>query len=151
MFTAIYRSSQSLIFVTHQTLEPEYNFVLPHRDPLCCAVGAIAVLLHYIFDHQNLLGKHTDWDWSRGSTWHKVWRVTKMMSICHSRHPGYFTLWTQGRRTVQYGYIEKHVPDLPFALHSQVQEDPPLASQGHAIKNGRHGVSNLFLLVFSGS
>jgi hypothetical protein len=65
-------ASHLLMFMSLQTLEPEYNFVLPHRDPLCCAVGAIALLLHYVFDHQGLLRKHPDWDWSRGSTWHKV-------------------------------------------------------------------------------
>jgi hypothetical protein len=61
-----------LMFVSLQMLELEYNFVLPHCDPLCCAVGVLVVLLHYAFDHQDLLRKHPDWDWSRGSTWHKV-------------------------------------------------------------------------------
>jgi hypothetical protein len=61
-----------LMFMSLQTSEPEYNFVLPHRDPLCCAVGALAVLLHYVFDHQDILRKQPDSDWSQISTWNKV-------------------------------------------------------------------------------
>jgi len=68
----------------------------------------------HLADHTNT-DKHTDWDWSCRSTWHKVWTVwwvTEMMLDCHSHQPGYFTLWMQSWRTVQYRYI------VPFAFHS---------------------------------
>jgi hypothetical protein len=55
-----------------QTQEPDYNFVLPHRNPLQCSIRALALLLHYIFDQQGILEKLGEWDWYQGSTWHKV-------------------------------------------------------------------------------
>ncbi|KAF8513082.1 hypothetical protein JB92DRAFT_3096623 [Gautieria morchelliformis] len=32
--------------------EPDYNFVLPHREPLRCPISSLALMLHYIFDDQ---------------------------------------------------------------------------------------------------
>ncbi|KZS99892.1 uncharacterized protein LAESUDRAFT_667384, partial [Laetiporus sulphureus 93-53] len=52
--------------------EPDYNFVLPHRDPLHCSIGALAILLHYIFDREKILEQVGGWNWSRASTWQKV-------------------------------------------------------------------------------
>ncbi|KAF8582742.1 hypothetical protein K439DRAFT_1661640 [Ramaria rubella] len=51
--------------------EPDYNFVLPHREPLRCSVAGLALTLHYIFDDQHLLERLPDWDWTRASTWRK--------------------------------------------------------------------------------
>lgn len=52
--------------------EPNYNFVLPHRNPLRCSIGSLALLCWYIFYHQRLLNVHSEWDWSRASTWRQV-------------------------------------------------------------------------------
>jgi hypothetical protein len=52
--------------------EPDYNFVLPNHDPLHCPVGALAILLHYMFDQENLVSHVDGWDWSHASTWRKV-------------------------------------------------------------------------------
>ncbi|THH15033.1 hypothetical protein EUX98_g9527 [Antrodiella citrinella] len=52
---------------------PNYNFILPHKDPLRCAVSSLALLLWYVFDFSNLIGNvKTPWDWSLRSTWSQV-------------------------------------------------------------------------------
>jgi hypothetical protein len=55
-----------------QKQEPDYNFALPHRNPLRCPVGALAIQLHFMFDQEGLISRVEDWDWSRPSTWRKV-------------------------------------------------------------------------------
>ncbi|KAF8467011.1 hypothetical protein DFH94DRAFT_616994, partial [Russula ochroleuca] len=52
--------------------EPDYNFVLPHRDPLHCPVGALAILLYFMFDQGGLMAKFPEWDWSKSVTWRKA-------------------------------------------------------------------------------
>lgn len=52
--------------------EPDYNFVLPHRDPLRCPVVALAIFLHYVFDQEDLVSKVPGWDWSCAVSWQKV-------------------------------------------------------------------------------
>ena len=52
-----------------QKREPDYNFVLPHHDPLQCSIGALAILLHFVFDQEDLCAKTPGWDWSCPSTW----------------------------------------------------------------------------------
>ncbi|KAI9446918.1 hypothetical protein BJY52DRAFT_1193826 [Lactarius psammicola] len=52
--------------------EPEYNFVLPHREPLRCSIGALAILLHFVFDQEGLCAKTPGWDWSCPSTWRMI-------------------------------------------------------------------------------
>jgi hypothetical protein len=46
--------------------------VLPHKDPLKCPIGALAILLHYEFDQEGLMDKVEGWDWSRSATWREV-------------------------------------------------------------------------------
>jgi hypothetical protein len=55
-----------------QQQEPDYNFVLPHKNPLRCPVNALALLLHFVFDQSELTDTVEGWDWSRTSTWRKV-------------------------------------------------------------------------------
>jgi hypothetical protein len=55
-----------------QKQEPDYNFVLPHRNPLRCSVGALAIILHYIFDQENVCEKVENWKWSCPLTWRKA-------------------------------------------------------------------------------
>ncbi|KAN0139095.1 hypothetical protein V8E53_003097, partial [Lactarius tabidus] len=52
--------------------EPDYNFVLPHREPLRCSIGALAILLHFVFDQEGLVAKTPGWDWSCPSTWRMI-------------------------------------------------------------------------------
>ncbi|KAH8978212.1 hypothetical protein EDB92DRAFT_2108175 [Lactarius akahatsu] len=35
--------------------ELDYNFVLPHQDPLCCPIVALAIFLYYVFDQEDLI------------------------------------------------------------------------------------------------
>jgi hypothetical protein len=71
-----------------QKQEPDYNFFLPHKDPLRCAVGALAIQLHYQFDQEGLAGKIKDWDWSQVSTWRNVslfslhWSAARLTGWC---------------------------------------------------------------------
>ncbi|KAG1875912.1 hypothetical protein C8R48DRAFT_768767 [Suillus tomentosus] len=70
--------------------EPDYNFVLPHKDPLKCPIGGPAISLHYQFDQEGLMSKVHGWDWSRSSTWREV----KLMFGKHVRQPSSGdTLW----------------------------------------------------------
>lgn len=62
----------SLMCVTVQKQEPDYNFVLPHKDPLKCPIVALAILLHYQFDQEGLIDRIDGWDWSCAPTWRKV-------------------------------------------------------------------------------
>ena len=57
------------LFLWCQKQEPDYNFVLPHWDPLHCPVVALAILLHYVFDQEDLVSKVEGWDWSCASSW----------------------------------------------------------------------------------
>ncbi|KAN0129106.1 hypothetical protein V8E53_013102, partial [Lactarius tabidus] len=52
--------------------EPTYNFVVPHCDPLHCPVGALAIMLHFMFDQGGLVSKIPGWDWAKASSWHGV-------------------------------------------------------------------------------
>ncbi|KAG2126022.1 hypothetical protein DEU56DRAFT_721617, partial [Suillus clintonianus] len=52
--------------------KPDYNFVLPHKDPLKCPIRALAISLHYQFDQEGLMSKVNGWDWSRSATWREV-------------------------------------------------------------------------------
>ncbi|KAG2142292.1 uncharacterized protein EDB93DRAFT_1252350 [Suillus bovinus] len=52
--------------------EPDYSFMLPHKDPLKCPIGALAISLHYQFDQEGLMSKVDGWDWSQSSTWREV-------------------------------------------------------------------------------
>ncbi|KAH9008640.1 hypothetical protein EDB85DRAFT_1835586, partial [Lactarius pseudohatsudake] len=52
--------------------EPTYNFVVPHRDPLRCPVGALAIMFHFMFDQGDLVGKIPGWDWANASSWLRV-------------------------------------------------------------------------------
>ncbi|KAN0126223.1 hypothetical protein V8E53_015268 [Lactarius tabidus] len=52
--------------------EPDYNFVLPHCEPLQCSIGALAILLHFVFDQEGLVAKTPGWDWSCPSTWRMI-------------------------------------------------------------------------------
>ncbi|KAH8995285.1 hypothetical protein EDB86DRAFT_3077787 [Lactarius hatsudake] len=52
--------------------EPDYNFVLPHRDPLRCPIVALAIFLHYVFDQEDLVSKVAGWDWSCAALWRKI-------------------------------------------------------------------------------
>lgn len=58
-----------LTMALFQKREPDYNFVLPHCDPLQCSIGALAILLHFVFDQEYLCAKTPGWDWSCLSTW----------------------------------------------------------------------------------
>ncbi|KAH9000115.1 hypothetical protein EDB92DRAFT_1812540 [Lactarius akahatsu] len=49
--------------------EPTYNFVVPHRDPLRCPVGALVIMFHFMFDQGDLVGKIPGWDWANASSW----------------------------------------------------------------------------------
>jgi hypothetical protein len=55
-----------------QRQEPDYNFVLLNRDPLQCPVGALTILLHYMFDQEELMSCIEGWDWSRAALWRQV-------------------------------------------------------------------------------
>ena len=57
---------------TMQQNEPDYNFIIPHRDPLRCSVGALAIHLHYMFDQEGLCSRVEGWNWSQASSWRKV-------------------------------------------------------------------------------
>lgn len=59
--------------VTPGKREPSYNFVLPHKNPLRCPIGSLALLLWYAFDHEGLVEHVHEWDWSSASTWRQVW------------------------------------------------------------------------------
>ncbi|KAF8964903.1 hypothetical protein BDZ97DRAFT_1918603 [Flammula alnicola] len=52
--------------------EPTYSFTLPHRNPLRCPVGALAILLHFMFDQEKLLSHVPDWDWKNAASWRRV-------------------------------------------------------------------------------
>ncbi|OBZ66313.1 hypothetical protein A0H81_13774 [Grifola frondosa] len=52
--------------------EPDYNCVLPNKDPLRCPIGALGLILYYIFDHENLISQIPEWDWSSAATWRKT-------------------------------------------------------------------------------
>ncbi|PPR03704.1 hypothetical protein CVT24_007425 [Panaeolus cyanescens] len=49
--------------------EPVYSFALPHRDPLMCSVSALAILLHFMFDQKDLIGRVSNWNWMDSTTW----------------------------------------------------------------------------------
>jgi hypothetical protein len=53
-------------------MEPKYSFILPHRNPLRCPVGAVAILLHFMFDQGKLASRIATWDWEDAATWRKV-------------------------------------------------------------------------------
>jgi hypothetical protein len=55
--------------VLFQKQGPNYNFVLPHCEPLQYSIGALAILLHFVFDQEDLCTKLPGWDWSCSSTW----------------------------------------------------------------------------------
>lgn len=55
-----------------QKSEPDYSFILPHRLPLRCAIGALTLMLWFIFDDRKLMSEAPGWDWSCASTWRKV-------------------------------------------------------------------------------
>ena len=55
-----------------QKSEPKYSFVLPHLNPLRCPVGAIAILLHFMFDQGMLASRIPTWNWEDAATWRKV-------------------------------------------------------------------------------
>ncbi|KAG1778557.1 hypothetical protein EV702DRAFT_1196072 [Suillus placidus] len=63
--------------------EPDYNFVLLHKDLLKCPVGALAISLHYQFDQEGLMSKVDGWDWS----WSATWREVKLMFGKHVGQP----------------------------------------------------------------
>jgi hypothetical protein len=60
------------VTASFQKREPDYNFVLPHCEPLQCSIGALAILLHFVFDQEGLVAKTPGWDWSCPSTWQMV-------------------------------------------------------------------------------
>ncbi|KAH8997105.1 hypothetical protein EDB86DRAFT_2803614, partial [Lactarius hatsudake] len=64
------RSGRGSCFFGKQ--EPDYNFVLPHRDPLRCPIVALAIFLHYVFDQEDLISKVAGWDWSCAASWRKI-------------------------------------------------------------------------------
>lgn len=61
-----------LTFLFLQKSEPKYSFVLPHRNPLRCPVGAVAILLHFMFDQGKLASRIPTWNWEDAATWRKV-------------------------------------------------------------------------------
>lgn len=65
-----------------QKSEPNYNCVLPHRDPLRCPIGALALLLWFIFDEEKLVSLVPDWDWSKASSWRKVADAFSPLELC---------------------------------------------------------------------
>lgn len=60
------------LFPSQQKNEPTYNFVVPHRDPLRCPIGALAIMLHFMFDEKRLASQVAGWDWADASSWCKV-------------------------------------------------------------------------------
>jgi len=71
LFRFLFLSFAHLLLAA-QKQEPDYNFVLPHRDPLHCPVGALAILLYFMFDQGGLMAKFPEWDWSKSVTWRKA-------------------------------------------------------------------------------
>ncbi|KAH9027170.1 hypothetical protein EDB85DRAFT_1819778, partial [Lactarius pseudohatsudake] len=67
--------------------EPTYNFVVPHRDPLRCAVGSLTIMFHYMFDQGDLVSKIPDWDWADASLWREVCEdpVAKVVHLMFGR------------------------------------------------------------------
>jgi hypothetical protein len=67
-----------------QKTEPTYSYVLPHRIPLRCPVGALAILLHFMFDQENLLGRLPEWDWENSASWRRVCscEIFTMRNLC---------------------------------------------------------------------
>ncbi|KAH9026139.1 hypothetical protein EDB85DRAFT_1816892, partial [Lactarius pseudohatsudake] len=67
--------------------EPTYNFVVPHRDPLRCAVSSLAIMFHYMFDQGDLVSKIPDWDWADASSWREVCEdpVAKVVHLMFGR------------------------------------------------------------------
>jgi hypothetical protein len=59
-----------------QKTEPTYSYVLPHRNPLRCPVGALAILLHFMFDQEDLLSRLPEWDWEKSGSWRQVCSCT---------------------------------------------------------------------------
>ena len=59
-------------FLFLQKLEPKYSFVLPYCNLLRCPVGAVAILLHFMFDQGKLASRIPTWNWEDAATWCKV-------------------------------------------------------------------------------
>lgn len=55
-----------------QKTEPAYSYALPHSDPLKCPVGALAILLHYMFDQEKLVSRVAGWKWEDTTSWRQV-------------------------------------------------------------------------------
>jgi hypothetical protein len=100
----------SLLLAT-QKQEPDYNFVLPHRDPLRCPVGALTILLYYMFDQGGLMAKFPEWDWSRSVTWRKVsLQAAGAGDSIHLRpFSGETAVWEGGWQGLQWGCAPEDV------------------------------------------
>jgi hypothetical protein len=54
-----------------QKNEPTYNFG-PHYNPPKCSLGALAMMLHFVFDEKQLISRVPGWDWADTLSWRKV-------------------------------------------------------------------------------
>ncbi|GAA5869463.1 hypothetical protein JCM8547_001497 [Rhodosporidiobolus lusitaniae] len=63
--------------------EPDYHFMIPHKDPTVCGILHLAGHLHRILDEVDIIGssgwlgkdengKDIEWDWSNNATWRLV-------------------------------------------------------------------------------
>jgi hypothetical protein len=124
-----------------QKQEPDYNFVLPHRDPLHCPVGALAILLYFMFDQGRLMAKFPEWDWSRSATWRKV-SVVAWPEIRADRgsFSGEAAIWPGNWQALQWRCAPEDVWEVFRAHHNQVTEETPPRTPNYAHGDGGNGV-----------
>ena len=131
------------ILNSSQKQEPNYNFVLPHRNPLRCPIGALAILLHYVFDQEELISQVAEWDWSRASTWRQVCSdgyFRLMHSLTCVANGGQAPLRTEGWATLQRRCSSEDVHPVPQAHHNHIPEEAPPRPTHNAHTYGGYGV-----------
>lgn len=50
----------------------KHGGLIPHKEPLQCAIGSLALVLVFMFDEENLCAKVPGWKWNDYATFRDV-------------------------------------------------------------------------------
>ena len=108
-------------------MEPKYSFVLPHCNPLRCPVGAVAILLHFMFDQGKLASRIATWDWEDAATWRKVHSgmVTVFSVVILIVFLGSCFFWTNCWSNEYGRWLGEDVQQFPLTYVNYLKEKNP--------------------------
>ena len=119
-----------------------------------CPVGALAILLHFMFDQEDLLGCLPEWDWENPASWRRVCRLcyfyaTESKLKCLKLGP--CAIWKARSSCNHRRCIRKNVHDLLGTYFNNIQAEDAPSSPHFSKGSWGNGVNQIFWIIKGGN